>query len=378
MAKKVSQLTPASALTGAELLPVVQGGSTRRTTLQAIADLGGAGGGGGSAAPFTVTANGDLGNDLNVGFILSATVPANLGGSTSYAAEVRPWANLNFSASGGMYGYGGYGGGGASTTATNVAFDYDYFTNININGSTVVTNVSFPSMITQDPGGMGMGAVTIAGSAITSISFPQMVVARDLNISNTQSLQTLSCPLLTKFTGSTGLYIAGTTGLTSITSANFPVLTEYSVSIWEPGNITTVNLPSVTTVKTHTIQASGMMGASVLTTFTLPNVVKHNAQFFTLSNHASLTTLTLGTVGTLKNFGNSYSPPYISLYTNALNEASVDGVLVLLASLDGTNGTTTASNGSIRLEGGSNAAPSQTGLDAKATLLARGFTISHN
>jgi hypothetical protein len=41
--KKISQLTAAAALTGTELLPIVQGGVTVQTTAQDIADLGGGG-----------------------------------------------------------------------------------------------------------------------------------------------------------------------------------------------------------------------------------------------------------------------------------------------------------------------------------------------
>lgn len=49
---RISELPLADALTGAELVPVVQGGVTSRTTTDDIAGLGGGGGGGGS----TVTA----------------------------------------------------------------------------------------------------------------------------------------------------------------------------------------------------------------------------------------------------------------------------------------------------------------------------------
>ena len=43
---KISALPNAAALTGAEQVPVVQGGATVKTTAQAIANLGGGGGGG--------------------------------------------------------------------------------------------------------------------------------------------------------------------------------------------------------------------------------------------------------------------------------------------------------------------------------------------
>jgi len=46
MSQKISEMTDASALTGTELVPVVQGGANRKTTAAAIAALGGGGGGG--------------------------------------------------------------------------------------------------------------------------------------------------------------------------------------------------------------------------------------------------------------------------------------------------------------------------------------------
>ena len=44
---KISAETAAGALTGSEIVPVVQGGVNKRTTTGAIAALGGGGGGGG-------------------------------------------------------------------------------------------------------------------------------------------------------------------------------------------------------------------------------------------------------------------------------------------------------------------------------------------
>lgn len=48
---KISELTTGSALGGSEYVPIVQNGATVKTTVQAIADLGG--GGGGAVATFT-------------------------------------------------------------------------------------------------------------------------------------------------------------------------------------------------------------------------------------------------------------------------------------------------------------------------------------
>ena len=61
-----------------------------------------------------------------------------------------------------------------------------------------------------------------------------------------------------------------------------------------------------------------------------------------------------------------------------LNQASVDSILVSLAALDGTNGTTAYSSKTILLNGGTSSAPSATGLAAKATLQARSCTVTTN
>ena len=64
----------------------------------------------------------------------------------------------------------------------------------------------------------------------------------------------------------------------------------------------------------------------------------------------------------------------------ALNQASVDGILTALAYLNGTVNSPYAaySNKTVNLSGGTSATPSATGLAAKATLVARGCTVTHN
>jgi hypothetical protein len=51
--KRISELSAAGALSGTELVEIVQGGANVQTTTQDIADLGGGGGGGGSFASIT-------------------------------------------------------------------------------------------------------------------------------------------------------------------------------------------------------------------------------------------------------------------------------------------------------------------------------------
>jgi hypothetical protein len=62
----------------------------------------------------------------------------------------------------------------------------------------------------------------------------------------------------------------------------------------------------------------------------------------------------------------------------ALNQTSVDGILVSLAALNGTGGTTAYSSHTVNLSGGTSSTPSSIGLTAKTTLVARGCTVTTN
>ena len=63
---------------------------------------------------------------------------------------------------------------------------------------------------------------------------------------------------------------------------------------------------------------------------------------------------------------------------NALTESAVDYILAKLVSLDGTDGTTLWENLTLTLTGGTNAPPSEDGLDDVAILEGRGCTVNVN
>jgi len=88
--KKVPDLTAASALAGTELIHVVQGGNSRRTTTQDIADLGGGGGSQASALTVQTYSSGDLeaGNAaLNIDLSDAEIVEIVIKGLSSTASE---------------------------------------------------------------------------------------------------------------------------------------------------------------------------------------------------------------------------------------------------------------------------------------------------
>ncbi len=69
----------------------------------------------------------------------------------------------------------------------------------------------------------------------------------------------------------------------------------------------------------------------------------------------------------------------ITLTGNALSQATVDGILTLVAQWDGTNGKMSFGAGrTLSLTGGTNATPSAAGLASKAIITARGATVTHN
>ena len=88
--------------------------------------------------------------------------------------------------------------------------------------------------------------------------------------------------------------------------------------------------------------------------------------------------------GSMTSLDNVFLPSILNIdgdvqfYGCALDQNTVDSILSKLASLDGTGGKTTFQNRTVLLHQGTNAAPSQTGLDAIATLEGRGCAVSVN
>jgi hypothetical protein len=111
---------------------------------------------------------------------------------------------------------------------------------------------------------------------------------------------------------------------------------------------------------------------SNLTTINIPDLVNNNYGAFQIYDNPNLTSITIGTIGTLKYFNDT-----VDFSNNALSEACVNSILALLASLDDTGGTSTF-YGDVNLSGGTNAVPTGQGLIDKATLEARGCTVTTN
>ena len=148
------------------------------------------------------------------------------------------------------------------------------------------------------------------------------------------------------------------------------------MSLQNANDITEVTLPSVTSITSFGFLINTL--SNNLTKVHLPNIISFNNFETNLSGNSALSDVQIGTVGVTKTYNGGGSSPSINFQGCSLSEASVDGILQLWASLDGTNGTTQVNGGGLFLNSGTNAAPSSTGLAAKAVLEGRGWNVSTN
>lgn len=127
---------------------------------------------------------------------------------------------------------------------------------------------------------------------------------------------------------------------------------------------TTLNLDSLQTVGSMTCKINA------LSTLSLP-ALKSSGSIVPGATAAALTTVTLNS-GLLSVGGN------VTLTGAALTQASVDHILVRLAALDGTGGTTSYNSKVVNLSGGTSSTPGVPGLAAKVTLELRSNTVTVN
>jgi len=242
-----------------------------------------------------------------------------------------------------------------------------------IQGATSLQSLSLPSYTSL--------LVITDAPALTSVVLSDTVF--DLDITGTPLLTTVSSGAST-----VRLFIDNTNvGITNLTSTNFPnvtnltlvgykgttlsfpLVTTFGVELNYEISTLTIDLPNVTAINSFIIENT------LITSITVPPTVVNIYGGISIAYNLSLTSLSLGVIGTIKRIDDTQ----IGLSYNALDEASVNGILALLVSLDGTNGTTLfGPSRSVVLDGGTNAAPTGQGLIDKATLQARGCTVTTN
>ena len=239
----------------------------------------------------------------------------------------------------------------------------------------------------------GLGLTIASGTPLQTISMQALVISDVVSIT-AGSLTSLSLPNLSKVRGNFEI----TAG--SLTSLNLPSLTyttNFNLNMASLSNLILTNytkcagnmqwqqlngfgliadMPSLQYIygQLNVISSSG------LTTINLPSIISINsfnlqtASLSFTSGTPNLTNFTLGS--NLKQVGevNTNSVLFTSC---ALNQASVDNILIRLAALNGSGGTVTFSNRTVTITGTSSA-PSGAGIIAKNTLISRGCTVTTN
>jgi hypothetical protein len=227
-----------------------------------------------------------------------------------------------------------------------------------------------------------LGAFTINSTSLTSVNFSNaQSIQGAFTITSGTALTTINLPSITFVGGAiSGTAVALTSfvltnlsyilGAFSLTAA---VLTTLSLpSLIQIGGAWSTTMALVTTATFTSLQTvGGAVSASfaALATLTFPAIVSFGSTVTFVA--ANLVTFSMG--ATLKSVGGNWSMAGMKL-----DQASVDGILVSLAALDGTGGTTAYSSKTVNLSGGTSATPSATGLAAKAVLVARGCTVTNN
>ena len=217
-------------------------------------------------------------------------------------------------------------------------------------GAFALTTISAP-LLTYVGGNYQVNSLNL----ITSLSAPLLTYVGGNYVVNTHSsLTTLSNPLLA--------YVGGsyyTSYMALLTTLSAPALTSVGVNlartVFTGGNIEPYQMAALTTLTFPVIEVIGSISSISI------NIT---------SQTAALSTFTLGS--TLRRVNGN-----VTITSCALLVASVDGVLVRLAALNGAGLTTAYSSKTVTITGTS-ATPSATGLAAKATLVARGCTVTHN
>lgn len=214
-----------------------------------------------------------------------------------------------------------------------------------------LTTLSLPNMVTA-------GSIIFSSTSLTTHSYPSLVNMLGNFGGTLPALTTISVPNLV----SIGNSFNGT--FSTITTVNFPSLVSLGAAFPTLAACTSFLVPSL-----QVIGGAFALTAASLTTFSLPAIVIMASTFSITA--ANMTTFSMGS--TLKSVGGNFTMSGMKLDAD-----SVNGILVSLAALDGTNGTTAYSSKTINIGGGTSAAPSGAGATAKTTLQGRGCTVTTN
>ncbi len=224
-----------------------------------------------------------------------------------------------------------------------------------------LTSISAPLLTT------GHGLQVIDCPLLTSISFPLLTTAENptiligVRIDDNATLPSLSFPAL----ASSDLIVIRNNSL--LVSILFPALTttnEHDFTISNNPLLLSFSIPTLTDVNSTTGFGGVFIGGNdSLLTLDISGLLNVNKDIF-ISANAALTTVSI-------NSGLNSGTLIYTFTANALTEATVDDILDKL-DIGGL------SNGTLALDGGTNATPSAAGLVSKVSLEGKGWTVTNN
>lgn len=369
--KKISDLTAAAALSGPELFVGVQGGDDIKITAGQIKTFA-------SAIVDPITFTGDP-TGLVYGLQFEATrVGANVFSGLSFASDIEFDAGeittIDF---GDVITFISGVFGPELDAATDVAFS-----SLQLVGSIFGPHV--PAATTIDFSGLKevggqfspslQSASSIAFAALTSVGgnfSPQGGADTSVDFAALATVGGTFNPTFA-LTGTPNFAALATVGgdfsatIAAATAVSFPALTSIEGSL----------IPTFTAATAVDFSALATVGGGLADDFSAAVTLAFPALITLADGISALTAPNLVhfSIGsTLKSVGGD-----VLIAGAALDQTSVDDLLVLLASLDGTNGTTSYDSHAIDLSGGTSATPGVTGLAAKATLVGRSNTVTTN
>lgn len=336
--KTISQLTAATTpLAGTEELPIVQGGVTVKASANSIADL--------FVESLIIDADGSIGNTDNISYTIRPSFPSIINGPTIISSK----AICNF----GLSSYGQFTAtyiniSGPSVFYTMGIQNFPNLTSISCTAQRIIDNIA----LSDNPN-------------VTSINFPNLNSVKDLSIGGYNSSVTFNFSSLVTVSGT--ITFSGNSGVGStVNNSLFPLLTRAGIAVVDTSSISSVNLPSLNYLNYYYSAKNVAVN--------LPNIIECTSSDISLYYSISSGTFIIGTVGITKKWANS---PNLYLSDANLNVTSVNNTLTVLASLNGTNGTTSCNNGTLVIAGGC-AAPTGAGITAKTVLEGRGWTVYTN
>lgn len=196
-------------------------------------------------------------------------------------------------------------------------------------------------------------------SSASSVDFSSLATVGSDFDATLSEIGALDLPALTRVGG------AFEPNVPSATTLGVPLLASIGNINLNNAGVVALSFPSLTTAGGISITNCGAMTSLDLSAF---ESTTDGAIFVT--GCGALTTVTFGALTQV--LGD------VNFDGCALNEATVDAILVELAALDGTGGTTSYNIHTITLSGGTSTEPSVTGLAAKVTLEGRGCEVIVN